>query len=157
MSVKPVSFMINITQSEPIYYYCAQPGHCQAGMVGTINAPYDDAHSFGNFSAAAVKASTAVVPSTVGGGVWVDAMTSPAWTATATPGASEAVTTPPAGATGTAGGRSSATTTTMTGASTASGSAASASATGAAGRVEAGAGGLHLATCAAALAIVFLS
>ncbi|KAK5145015.1 hypothetical protein LTR04_001417 [Oleoguttula sp. CCFEE 6159] len=31
-------FTIMVPDTEPIYYYCSQGEHCQAGMVGAINA-----------------------------------------------------------------------------------------------------------------------
>lgn len=33
------SFVISINNTDPIYYYCAAQGHCQAGMAAAINAP----------------------------------------------------------------------------------------------------------------------
>jgi plastocyanin len=33
-------FVVNITSTDPIYYYCAVPTHCKNGMVGGINLPY---------------------------------------------------------------------------------------------------------------------
>jgi hypothetical protein len=160
-SSQPVEFLIQITQTEPVYYYCAQPGHCQAGMVGTINAPYDDAGSFMNFSSMAFKASTAAIPSTVGGGMWVDEATSPAWSATATSGATEAVTMPTGVATGGGGGVASglpSATATATGLGTASGTSAVASASqtgGALGRGLDSHAGLVSAACCI-LAALFL-
>jgi plastocyanin len=36
----PTTFSINVSSTDPIWYYCSTPGHCQAGMVGVINPPY---------------------------------------------------------------------------------------------------------------------
>jgi plastocyanin len=33
-------FVINITNDDPIYFYCSVNNHCQDGMVGGINTPY---------------------------------------------------------------------------------------------------------------------
>lgn len=32
-------FTIKINDTNPIWFYCGFPGHCQAGMTGVINAP----------------------------------------------------------------------------------------------------------------------
>ncbi|KAJ5715281.1 uncharacterized protein N7483_012462 [Penicillium malachiteum] len=32
-------FTLTINNTDPIWYYCGQEGHCQAGMVGVINPP----------------------------------------------------------------------------------------------------------------------
>ncbi|KAH8726165.1 Cupredoxin, partial [Phaeosphaeriaceae sp. PMI808] len=32
-------FVVNVTNTDPIYYYCSVSRHCQAGMVGGINLP----------------------------------------------------------------------------------------------------------------------
>jgi plastocyanin len=33
------TFTITINNTDPIWYYCPQGDHCQAGMVGVINPP----------------------------------------------------------------------------------------------------------------------
>lgn len=33
-------FTIAINDTNPIWFYCAFPGHCNAGMAGVINPPY---------------------------------------------------------------------------------------------------------------------
>jgi plastocyanin len=35
----PTTFTITINNTDPIWYYCPQGDHCQAGMVGVINPP----------------------------------------------------------------------------------------------------------------------
>jgi plastocyanin len=32
-------FTITVNSTDPMWFYCAQVGHCQAGMVGVINPP----------------------------------------------------------------------------------------------------------------------
>lgn len=32
-------FVLEINSTDPIYYYCGVPGHCQGGMLGGINLP----------------------------------------------------------------------------------------------------------------------
>jgi plastocyanin len=34
---QPNTFTLTINDTAPIWFYCAFPGHCQAGMVGVIN------------------------------------------------------------------------------------------------------------------------
>lgn len=51
---QPIMFLVTINTTDPIYYYCGQIGHCQAGMVGVINPPCDQGNSFtasGSFNA----------------------------------------------------------------------------------------------------------
>ena len=32
-------FRVQVNSTDPIWYYCGVPGHCQGGMVGVINPP----------------------------------------------------------------------------------------------------------------------
>jgi len=41
-----VTFTINITDTNPIWYFCKQVGHCGMGMVGSINAKGDSYATF---------------------------------------------------------------------------------------------------------------
>lgn len=34
------TFTITVNSTDPMWFYCTAPSHCQAGMVGVINAPY---------------------------------------------------------------------------------------------------------------------
>lgn len=36
----PTTFTVNVNDTNPMWFYCSTPGHCQAGMVGVINPPY---------------------------------------------------------------------------------------------------------------------
>jgi plastocyanin len=36
--VKTANFVINVTDTAPMYFYCSVPTHCAQGMVGIINA-----------------------------------------------------------------------------------------------------------------------
>ncbi|KAF3922613.1 hypothetical protein AA313_de0208348 [Arthrobotrys entomopaga] len=54
------TFTINVSSSDPIYFYCAQGRHCQSGMVGVINPPTSD--TINSFKAAASKVPFAQVP-----------------------------------------------------------------------------------------------
>lgn len=33
-----LTYTIRVTDKKPIWFYCSQAKHCQAGMVGAINA-----------------------------------------------------------------------------------------------------------------------
>jgi plastocyanin len=46
-------FTINITDTNPIWYFCKQVMHCEMGMVGSINAPATG-NTFQAFQAAAI-------------------------------------------------------------------------------------------------------
>jgi len=35
------TFTINVTNTDPIWYYCSYENHCNVGMVGVINPPAD--------------------------------------------------------------------------------------------------------------------
>jgi plastocyanin len=36
---KADTFTVTVQNSDPIWFYCSVPGHCNEGMVGVINAP----------------------------------------------------------------------------------------------------------------------
>ncbi|KAF3905317.1 hypothetical protein ABW20_dc0108763 [Dactylellina cionopaga] len=61
-------FSIVVTSSDPIWYYCAQAGHCQAGMVGVINPP-TSGDTLAAFKSAAANADTKSTPSAPFGGI----------------------------------------------------------------------------------------
>jgi plastocyanin len=66
----PNSFTITINDTNPIWFYCAFPGHCQAGMVGVINqSPSDSSKTLDNFRAAAANTSKSTTPPQQQGGV----------------------------------------------------------------------------------------
>jgi len=35
----PTTFAVEVNNTNPIWFYCSTPGHCQVGMVGVINPP----------------------------------------------------------------------------------------------------------------------
>ncbi|CAJ2512441.1 Uu.00g054560.m01.CDS01 [Anthostomella pinea] len=53
-----VTFEVTVTDTKPIWFYCAQTAktHCQAGMVGSINAAVDGNKTFQAFKDLAAKA-----------------------------------------------------------------------------------------------------
>ncbi|KAK6001216.1 hypothetical protein QM012_002547 [Aureobasidium pullulans] len=63
------TFTITINNTDPIWYYCPQGDHCQAGMVGVINPPSSGNQNIGGFINAASTAGTSTVPGQVYGGV----------------------------------------------------------------------------------------
>ncbi|KAI4766425.1 hypothetical protein E4T52_00887 [Aureobasidium sp. EXF-3400] len=63
------TFTITINNTDPIWYYCPQGDHCQAGMVGVINPPSSGSENIGGFIIAASTAGTSTVPDQVYGGV----------------------------------------------------------------------------------------
>jgi len=46
------TFTLNVTDENPIWYFCKQIGHCGQGMVGSINAP-STGNTFPSYLAAA--------------------------------------------------------------------------------------------------------
>ncbi|KAG9565700.1 hypothetical protein KCU71_g6419, partial [Aureobasidium melanogenum] len=63
------TFTITINNTDPIWYYCPQGDHCQAGMVGVINPPSSGNQNIGGFINAASTAGSSTVPSQVYGGI----------------------------------------------------------------------------------------
>lgn len=35
----PTTFTVQVNNTDPIWFYCSTPTHCQGGMVGVINPP----------------------------------------------------------------------------------------------------------------------
>jgi len=69
-STSDATFTVNVTSTDPLWFYCSVPSHCQGGMVGVINPPTGKTQS--DFAAAAQKAnSNSQQPSGVIGGVLV--------------------------------------------------------------------------------------
>jgi plastocyanin len=62
-------FTVEIKDDKPLWYYCATAKHCQAGMVGVINAPASGARTLQQYSDAAKEAKENTEPSATGGGV----------------------------------------------------------------------------------------
>ncbi|KAH0394408.1 hypothetical protein KCU89_g11394, partial [Aureobasidium melanogenum] len=62
------TFTITINNTDPIWYYCPQGDHCQAGMVGVINSPSSGNQNIDGFINAASTAGSSTVPSQVYGG-----------------------------------------------------------------------------------------
>jgi plastocyanin len=58
---------LTVNDTNPIWFYCGQVGHCQAGMVGVINPSGSD--TLDAFKSAASTASGQSVPATAQGGI----------------------------------------------------------------------------------------
>jgi plastocyanin len=127
---KPV-WSLTVNDTDPIWFYCGQVGHCQAGMVGVINPSGSD--TLEAFKSAASGVSGSSTPSKAQGGVL------------GTPSASAGETTAPASSMTT--GSSMSTTTSSSTQTTSGGSSPSATNT---------ADSLHLRTDISVLAILTL-
>jgi len=93
------TFTINVTDTNPIWFFCKQPTHCGLGMVGAIN-PQGDTFTQYLASAKALNGNEPVTPDNgpVIGGVDATATGSPVPDLTATTSGSSASTSPTSGA-----------------------------------------------------------
>ncbi|TVY51837.1 putative GPI-anchored cupredoxin [Lachnellula cervina] len=62
------TYIINVTSTDPIWYYCSAKKHCQGGMVGVINPPSTN-DTLEAYAKAASSVSAASAPSAPVGGV----------------------------------------------------------------------------------------
>jgi len=60
-------FLVNVTSTDPIWFYCSLDHHCQAGMVGVVNPPAGQ--SISDYMSAAQKATKGSAPASLEGGV----------------------------------------------------------------------------------------
>ncbi|KAH8656638.1 hypothetical protein BGZ60DRAFT_435006 [Tricladium varicosporioides] len=61
------TFLVNVTSTDPIYFYCAVGKHCINGMVGVVNGPAGKSST--EYKAEAAKAAAVSAPSVPTGGV----------------------------------------------------------------------------------------
>ncbi|KAL6705138.1 hypothetical protein ACN47E_007243 [Coniothyrium glycines] len=62
------TFTYTVTNaSAPVWFYCTQGQHCQAGMVGVINPPQTGARTLDAFKNASKQATANVAPSSTAG------------------------------------------------------------------------------------------
>ncbi|KAG0647551.1 putative GPI-anchored cupredoxin [Hyphodiscus hymeniophilus] len=89
-------FTITVNDTKPIWFYCGQTtgNHCQAGMVGAINAPASG-NTFDKFAALAKNATTSTSPplGPVGGILKVSSTSTSTSTSTSSSSSSSAYTT----------------------------------------------------------------
>ncbi|KAF2256545.1 hypothetical protein BU26DRAFT_415517 [Trematosphaeria pertusa] len=64
-------FVVNVTTTSPVWYYCAVPTHCQKGMVGGWNVP-EEGNTIEAFASAAEGVDTSEAPSSMRGGQLLD-------------------------------------------------------------------------------------
>ncbi|KAF1960017.1 hypothetical protein CC80DRAFT_489265 [Byssothecium circinans] len=64
-------FVVNVTSSQPVYYYCAVQRHCQNGMVGGWNLP-SSGNDIQAYRSAAANVANASTPSALVGGQLLD-------------------------------------------------------------------------------------
>lgn len=62
------TFTIMIESAQPMWFYCSQGMHCQAGMVGVINPKNASGQTLETFMAGAKKAPKNISPAKVAGG-----------------------------------------------------------------------------------------
>ncbi|KXJ95269.1 hypothetical protein Micbo1qcDRAFT_216972 [Microdochium bolleyi] len=76
-----VTFEVTVKDSKPIWFYCAQTAstHCQAGMIGAINAPAEGSNTFDAFKHLAASAPSSSIPANLplGGALKVDGVLIP--------------------------------------------------------------------------------
>jgi plastocyanin len=62
-------FTVTVNDTNPIWFYCVIPTHCQLGMSGVINPPADNSNTLAQYQAAAKNVANSVTPANVEGGV----------------------------------------------------------------------------------------
>lgn len=62
-----MTFVVNVTSTDPIWFYCSLASHCADGMVGVVNPPADE--TIEQYAAAAQSVGQASAPASVAGGV----------------------------------------------------------------------------------------
>lgn len=66
-------FTVKVNTTDPIWFYCGFPGHCQAGMAGVVNPPAGE--TIAQYISAAANAPTTKTPANVQGGILGAAIT----------------------------------------------------------------------------------
>ncbi|ELR05823.1 hypothetical protein GMDG_01900 [Pseudogymnoascus destructans 20631-21] len=61
-------FTLIVNDTNPIWFFCATPSHCEAGMAGVINPSSNGSESLDQYKASAAKVSNPPTPSVVQGG-----------------------------------------------------------------------------------------
>lgn len=62
-----LTYTIRVKDERPVWYYCTQGQHCQAGMVGAINAPESGNRTVASFTALAATAPENITPGSASG------------------------------------------------------------------------------------------
>jgi len=66
-STGDTTFVVNVTSTDPIWFYCSLGFHCQSGMAGVVNPP--SGKSIKDYTDAAGKVQQASAPAAMTGGV----------------------------------------------------------------------------------------
>jgi len=66
-STGDTTFVVNVTSTDPIWFYCSLASHCQAGMAGVVNPP--SGKTIKDYTDAAAKVQHASAPAAMTGGV----------------------------------------------------------------------------------------
>jgi len=66
-STGDTTFVVNVTSTDPIWFYCYLASHCQAGMAEVVNPP--SGQTLSDYTNAAMKVSQASAPASETGGV----------------------------------------------------------------------------------------
>ncbi|OBT40801.1 hypothetical protein VE00_08924 [Pseudogymnoascus sp. WSF 3629] len=61
-------FTLTVNDTNPIWFFCATPSHCETGMAGVINPSSNGSESLDQYKANAAKVSNPPTPSVVQGG-----------------------------------------------------------------------------------------
>lgn len=61
------TFVVNVTSTDPIWFYCSLSSHCQSGMAGVVNPP--SGQTISDYAKAALQVSQASAPASMTGGV----------------------------------------------------------------------------------------
>jgi hypothetical protein len=75
-----MTFVVNVTSTDPIWFYCSLASHCQSGMSGVVNAPSGE--TIDMYKSAAQSVARASAPASLQGGVLETISTGAAMTAT---------------------------------------------------------------------------
>ena len=65
--LQDTTFVVNVTSTDPIWFYCSLSSHCQSGMAGVVNPP--SGQSITDYTNAAMSVKRASAPASVTGGV----------------------------------------------------------------------------------------
>jgi len=98
------AFVVNVTSTDPIWFYCSLKKHCQNGMVGVVNPP--SGKSASDYAKAAAPVAAASAPGALVGGV-LTTITDSSSTTAASSGSASATSSPAS----TSGGSTTASTT----------------------------------------------
>ncbi len=61
------TFVVNVTSTDPVWFYCSLSAHCQSGMAGVVNPPAGE--SITDYTNAAMSVKRASALASVTGGI----------------------------------------------------------------------------------------